>query len=128
MNITKLMKYRKGILSRKILHRIFLKGGLDLPYTVEVGSNVSFPHNSIGTVIHNDTIIGNNVKIYQNVTIGRQDIWNDNSMMEKIIIEDGAIICAGAKVLCKKGTLIIGKNSIVGANSVLTHSIGENEI
>ncbi len=128
MNVTHLMKFRKGKLLKKTFHRLFLSAGLDLPATVECGSNVQFPHNSIGTVIHDRTIIGNNVKIYQNVTIGRQDIWNDKCNLEKIIIEDGAIICAGAKIIGKTGILKIGKNSIVGANCVLTHSIGDNEI
>ena len=74
--------------------------------------------------------IGNNVKIYQNVTLGRADIWQDSSKskFKSIHIGDGAIICAGAKVICKKGTLRVGKNTIIGANAVLTCSTGDNEI
>ena len=78
----------------------------------------------------NNTIIEDNVKIYQNVTIGRSDIYKPykDSKMKNIIIKENAIICAGAKKLCKEGTLTIGKNSIVAANAVLLNSIGDNEV
>lgn len=48
--------------------------------------------------------------------------------MKKIIISDGAILCAGAKILSKEDTLIVGKNTIIGANSVLLNSTGDNEV
>lgn len=130
MKVETLIKLRKNILLNKIVHKLLLRKGLDIPYNVKIGKNVQFPHNSIGTVIHNNTIIDDNVKIYQNVTIGRADIENDfsKSKMKWIKIERGAIICAGAKVLCKEKEMVIGKNSIVAANAVLLNSIGENEI
>lgn len=130
MYINTLIKYRniKGL--KKIIQRIMLMLGLDLPSTVKLGKNVQFPHNAIGTVIHNNTIIEDNVKIYQNVTLGRADIYRDmkDSKMSKIIVKENAVICAGAKVLCKSGTLIIGKNTVIGANAVITESTGDNEI
>lgn len=130
MKVETLVRFRKNKLMNRIIHKLLLKKGIDLPYNVRLGKNVQFPHNSFGTVIHNNTIIGNNVKIYQNVTIGRADIDVEisKSKMKGIKIEDGAIICAGAKVLCKEGILNIGKNSVVAANAVLLNSIGDNEI
>lgn len=113
----------------KIACKIIRLLGADIPIAVKVGHNVKFPHNSLGTVIHDNTIIEDNVKIYQNVTIGRADIYDDkNSKMEGVVIKKGAIICAGAKVFCKEGTLIIGENAIVAANAVLLNSIDDNEI
>ena len=125
-----LIKFRKNKLLNKIIHTLLLKKGLEIPSSVIIGENCDFPHNSVGTVIHPDTIIKDNVKIYQNVTIGRADIYEDykSSKMKKIIIEEGAIICAGAKILSKQEELVIGKNSIIGANAVLLNSTGENEI
>lgn len=130
MKANTLIKFRKNKILNKIIHSLLLKKGLEIPSKVVIGKNCDFPHNSVGTVIHPDTIIKDNVKIYQNVTIGRADIYEDykSSKMKKIIIEEGAIICAGAKILSKQEELIIGKNSIVGANAVLLNSIGENEI
>ncbi|WP_394917635.1 hypothetical protein [uncultured Robinsoniella sp.] len=114
----------------KIIRTMILKNGLDLPNSVILNTGVMFLHNSLGTVIHPNTIIGRNVKIYQNVTIGRADVYcqYDNSLMKKIVIKDGAILCAGAKILCKSETLVIGENSIIAANAVLLNSVGSNEI
>lgn len=97
-----------------------------------IGKNVHFPHNSFGTVIHDNTVIKDNVKIYQNVTFRRADVYkskkNANPEFKGFLIKEGACICAGAKLICKKGTLVVGKNAVVGANAVLLHSIGDNEI
>ena len=42
-------------------------------------------------------------------------------------IQDDVILRAGCKVL-GKGSITVGKGIIIGANAVLTQSIGENEI
>ena len=104
--------------------------GVSIPREVKIGKGVNFVHNAPGTIIHPDTIIKDNVKIYQGVTLGRADIHRsfEESKMKGILIEEGAIICAGAKILCKGGILKVGKNTIIGANSVLTQSTGDNEI
>ncbi len=106
--------------------------GVDIPRCVVIGDNVSFPHNSFGTVIHDNTVIKDNVKIYQNVTLGRADVYKstkDSTLEFKgFLIKEGACICAGAKLICKKGTLVVGENAVVGANAVLLNSIGDNEI
>ena len=85
---------------------------------------------AIGTVLHNNTYIGDNVKIYQNVTFGRADIWKkaDDSKFERFVVEEGAVICAGAKIIGKEGTLTIGRNSVIAANAILLNSTGENEV
>lgn len=130
MKVNTIVKFRKNKILNKLVYHILLNKGIDLPPEVKLGRNVKFPHNSVGTVIHNNTIIEDNVKIYQNVTLRRSDIDKSykDSKMERIYIEKGAIICAGAKILCKDGELRIGENSIVGANAVLLHSIGANEV
>ena len=83
-------------------------------------------------MIHDNTIIEDNVRIYQNVTLGRADVYKSEkdspSEFKGFLLKEGACICAGAKLICKKGTLVIGKNAVVGANAVLLNSIGDNEI
>lgn len=117
-----------GGVAKRINHLL----GVDIPRSVKIGNNVSFPHNSVGTVIHNNTVIEDNVKIYQGVTLGRADVYNppekSNTKFEGFLIKKGACICAGAKLICKEGTLIVGENAVVAANAVLLNSIGENEI
>lgn len=104
--------------------------GAVIPVTIKMGKNIIFAHNAIGSVIHGKTIIKDNVILFQNITIGKSEIFEDheNSKVNGFILEEGCAICAGAKVLCKNGTLIIGKKSIVAANAVLLNSIGPYEI
>lgn len=121
--------YRYPII-KKIARRVVLSKGADIPFNVNVGKNVEFPHNALGTVIHPFTSIEDKVKIYQNVTIGRGDIWKeyDPSNNLSFLIKEGAILCAGSKVIASKGRIVVGKNTIIAANAVLLQSTGENEI
>ena len=131
MNANKLIKvWNKWKITRSIISKILERKTIYIPRKVEIGKRVSLVHNAPCLVVHPNTVIGDDVKIYQGVTIGRADIYRDHeeSDMEKIIIDDGAVICAGAKILCKEGVLRVGKNTIVGANAVLTRSTGDNEI
>lgn len=113
----------------KITYNSFLNRFVSIPFTVKIGLNINFVHNAVGTVIHPKTVIGNNVKIYQNVTIGRGNIWEeDDDSFEGFEIKDNVVLCAGAKIISSRGKLIIGEGTIIGANAVLTHSTGDKEI
>ena len=68
-------------------------------------------HGGFGVVIHPKTIIGERVRIYPGVTLGRADIHRPigQSAFEGIAVEDDVILAAGAKVLCKEGVLRVGR-------------------
>ncbi len=104
--------------------------GIEIPIRVSVGDDLELAHGGFGVVIHPSTSIGRRVKIYPGVTLGRADIYRPaaQSGFKGIVVEDDVILCPGAKVLCKEGTLRIGRGSVVGANAVLLESTGENEI
>lgn len=104
--------------------------GIEIPRAVKIGEHLELAHGGFGVVIHPQTEIGKDVKIYPGVTLGRADIYRPaaQSGFAGIIIEDGAILCPGAKILCKQGILRIGHGSVIGANAVLLQSTGENEI
>jgi len=104
--------------------------GSEIPLSVPIGKDFQLEHGGFGVVVHSRSEIGNRVKIYPGVTIGRADIHNpmEKSLFEGVVIEDDVILCPGAKVLCKEGVLHVGKGTVVGANAVLLHSTGENEI
>lgn len=128
--VTKLVKFYNTPLINHIASKIVLILGCHCPTQVKIGKNVIFAHNAVGTVIHPRTVIEDRVFIFQGVTIGKADIFEDyvNSKVKGFIVHEGAALCAGAKVLCKEGTIEIGKKAIVAANAVLTHSIGPYEI
>lgn len=128
-DVSKLATFYNGPF-RKIAKQMILLRGVDLPIEVKLGKNVTFAHNAVGSVIHRKTVIEDDVFIFPGVTIGKADIFEDwkHSKVEGFVIEKGVALCAGSKILCKEGTLRIGKHAIVAANAVVTKSIGPYEI
>jgi serine O-acetyltransferase len=114
----------------KIAYYLLKVLGVEIPQSVQVGKNLELVHGGVGVVIHPSTTLGDNVKIYPGVTIGRADIHKpaESSGFRGVVIMDGVILSAGAKILGKNGILKIGKSSIIGANAVLLESTGEREI
>jgi serine O-acetyltransferase len=104
--------------------------GVEIPRSVPIGRNFELAHGGSGVVIHSHSVIGNGVKIYPGVTLGRADIYRpmQASRFEGIVIEDDVILAPGAKILCKEGTLKVRRGTVVGANAVLLQSTGEDEI
>jgi serine O-acetyltransferase len=104
--------------------------GMELPRTVPIGTDLEIAHGGFGIVIHSKAQIGNRVKIYPGVTLGRADIYKPatESNFEGIVIEDDVILSPGCKVLCKKGVLRVKRGAVIGANAVLLESTGEWEI
>ena len=104
--------------------------GVEIPQTVRIGEDFTLVHGGFGVVIHPNAVIGDRVRIYPGVTLGRADIHLpiEASNFEGIQVEDDVILSPGAKVLCKQGVLLVGRGSVIGANAVLLESTGENEI
>ena len=104
--------------------------GIEIPRSVKIGNDFELAHGGFGVVIHSKTIIGERVKIYPGVGIGRADIYQPAhlSRFEGVIIEDDVILAPGAKILCKDGVLRVKRGTVVGANAVLLQSTGEYEI
>lgn len=104
--------------------------GIEIPRSVRIGYDIELVHGGFGVVIHSRTVIGDRVKVYPGVTVGRADIYLpiEKSHFEGVVIEDDVILCPGCKVLCSQGVMRLGRGSVVGANAVLFDSTGENEI
>ncbi|MFC2042630.1 hypothetical protein ACFLUA_00540 [Chloroflexota bacterium] len=104
--------------------------GVEIPLSVPIGSEFELAHGGVGVVIHSRSKIGNRVKIYPGVTLGRADIHipAEHSYFEGIEIEDDVVLSPGVKILCKKGVLRIGRGTVVGANAVLFDSTGVDEV
>jgi len=104
--------------------------GAEIPRPVQIGKEFLLLHGGFGVVVHPRTVIGDRVRVYPGVTLGRADVQRPigESAFEGIVVEDDCILSSGAKILCKQGVLRIGRGTIVGANAVLLESTGENEI
>ncbi|MCX6067861.1 MAG: DapH/DapD/GlmU-related protein [Chloroflexi bacterium] len=104
--------------------------GAEIPLSVAIGPGFLLHHGGVGVVIHPKTFIGARVGIYPGVTLGRADIYRSatESAFEGLVIEDDVILGAGAKILCERGILRVGRGSVIGANAVLLESTGENEM
>ena len=104
--------------------------GVEIPLSVSIGRDFELAHGGVGVVIHSRSTIGNWVKIYPGVNLGRADVHRpmEQSRFEGIVIEDNVLLASGAKVLCNEGILKVGRGTVVGANAVLLHSTGEWEI
>lgn len=97
------------------------KTGIDIHPGAEIGSSFFIDHGT-GIVIGETTYIGNNVKIYQNVTLGALAVSKEIANTKRHpTIEDCVTIYAGATILGGKTT--IGKGSIIGGNVWITESI-----
>ena len=89
---------------------------IDIHPAATIGRRVFIDH-GVGVVIGETTIIGNDVIIYQQVTLGGV---STSKGKRHPTIENNVVIGAGAKVL---GNITIGRNSKVGANSVVVKDV-----
>ena len=100
------------------------KTGVDIHPSATIGDGLCIDHGT-GVVIGETTVIGNNVKIYQGVTLGALSIPDKKVTGKRHpTIEDNVVIYAQATIL--GGDTIIGKNSIIGGNVWITNSIQPN--
>ena len=97
--------------------------GIDIHPGATVGKFFFIDHGT-GIVVGETTVIGDNVKIYQGVTLGALSTRGGQTLRGKRrhpTIEDNVTIYAGASVL--GGETVIGRDSIIGANAFITKSI-----
>jgi len=127
---SRLVYARKSPLVGSLAYYILKLLGVEIPRAVVVGEDLELAHGGFGVVVHPATRIGARVKIYPGVTLGRADIYRPagQSGFQGIVVEDDAILCPGAKILCKEGVLRVARGSVIGANAVLLESTGEDEI
>jgi serine O-acetyltransferase len=127
---TDLVYARQTPLLGKLAYFLLKLLGAEIPRSVTIGPGFLLEHGGFGVVIHSHTQIGARVHIYPGVTLGRADIYrpSSESRFVGILVEDDVIISPGAKVLCKEGTLVVRRGSVIGANAVLLQSTGDDEI
>jgi serine O-acetyltransferase len=127
---TSLVYARNNALLGRFAYYLLKILGVEIPRSVTIGQDFELAHGGVGVVIHSNSRIGDRVKIYPGVTLGRADVQFpiEQSEFKGIKIEDDVILGPGAKVLCKEGILEVKRGSIIGANAVLLNSTQEREI
>ena len=114
------------LLSRFFTEYAHSKTGIDIHPAAKIGHSFSIDHGT-GIVIGETTIIGDNVKIYQGVTLGALNVSKSIASTKRHpTIEDGVVIYAGATIL--GGNTVVGAGSIIGGNVWLTYSVPPNSV
>ena len=113
--------YLKGhyFLARWVSQRGVRKTGIEIHPGAQIGKGFFIDHGN-GVIIGETTIIGNNVTLYQGVTLGGT---GKEQGKRHPTVGDNVMISAGAKVL---GSFTIGENSKIGAGSVVLEEVPPN--
>jgi serine O-acetyltransferase len=106
--------------ARLVNHISRLLTAIDIHPGATIGRNFFIDHGF--TVIGETAEIGDDVTIYQNVTLGGTNPANGVAGKRHPTLLDGVIIGSGAQVL---GPIIVGQRARVGANSVVTRDVAE---
>ena len=102
--------------------------GIDIHPAASIGNHFTIDHGT-GVVIGATCIIGNNVKLYQGVTLGAKSFPCDENgnpikgIPRHPILEDDVIVYSNATIL---GRITIGRGSVVGANIWVTEDLEPN--
>lgn len=116
-----LYKREVPLLPRMICEYAHQKTGIDIHPGATIGRSLFIDHGT-GVVIGETTVIGNNVKIYQGVTLGALRVDREHRAKKRHpTIEDNVVIYAGATIL--GGETVVGRNSVIGGNVWITRSI-----
>lgn len=105
-------------LARMVNHFARWLTGIDIHPGAKIGQRFFIDHGF--TVIGETAQIGDDVTIYQCVTLGGTDPSNGVAGKRHPTLEDGVIIGAGAQVL---GPITVGKGARIGANAVVTRDV-----
>lgn len=70
ISATNMVKLYKIPIIKHIVKRVNLLLGCDIPTTTKIGENIQLIHNMVGGAIHPSTVIGDDVRIFQGVTVG----------------------------------------------------------
>lgn len=97
------------------------KVGIDIHPGAKIGKNLFLDHGT-GIVIGETSVVGNNVKIYQGVTLGALYLEKALSSVKRHpTVEDNVVIYAGATIL--GGDTVIGRHSTIGGGAWVTRSV-----
>ena len=125
----------KVMISYRRAHKLYLKGhyfwarwisqraarrtGIEIHPGATIGKGFFIDHGT-GVIIGETTIIGDNVTLYQGVTLGGT---GKETGKRHPTLEDNVMVSAGAKII---GSFTVGRNSKIGAGSVVIEEVPPN--
>lgn len=124
----KLLQLEVPLIPRFISEMAHSETGIDIHPRAQIGERFTIDHGT-GVVIGSTSILGENVKIYQGVTLGAKSFPLDENgnpikgIPRHPIVEDNVVIYAGATIL---GRIKIGKGSVIGGNVWVTNNLPAN--
>ena len=102
--------------------------GIEIHPKAKIGKNLFIDH-GMGVVIGETSEIGDNVTIYHSVTLGGISPSINSEEQRDVkrhpTLKDNVVVGSGAQVL---GSIVVGKNSKIGANAVVTKDVPENAV
>lgn len=122
--IGRYLKQNKGFINNLIVQRYeyrqMTKRNCYVSFKSVIGSDFRFAH-PIGVVIGEGVVIGDHVRIWQNVTLGSHGKKGQSLVYPEV--GNHVKIFAGAKIF---GGISIGENAVIGANSVVNCNVPAN--
>ena len=121
------MLYEAGVpvLPRLITELAHSETGIDIHPAATIGESFAIDHGT-GVVIGETAILGNNVKLYQGVTLGAKSFPLDadgnpvKGILRHPILEDNVIVYSNATIL---GRVTIGHDAVIGGNIWVTEDV-----
>lgn len=91
---------------------------IDIPVSTSIGPNLSI-HHGMGLVVNCNSIIGSNVTLRHNVTLGADKIGNCPELCDGASIGPNSVLIGG---------ITIGSDSVVGAGSVVIRDVANRDV
>ena len=113
------------LIPRMLTEMAHSETGIDIHPAAQIGSHFTIDHGT-GVVIGATTIIGNNVKLYQGVTLGAKSfpLGKNGAPIKGIlrhpILKDNVIVYSNATIL---GRVTVGEGAVIGGNMWITDDV-----
>jgi putative colanic acid biosynthesis acetyltransferase WcaB len=109
----------------RLLYKVLVEWvlGVEIPASTQIGKGLRIHHGQ-GLVVNPRAIIGNNVTLKHNTTIGAKTDFNDR-FLGAPVVEDSVIVHPNSVIV---GEIVIGKRSIIGAGSVVVKDVPPSSV
>ena len=121
----KFFRWKVPILPLIFTRTIQILYSIDIDYKARLSGGIVIVH-GVGLVIGSGAEIQSNVVLFHGVTLGRRGVGPEMGKSDGFpTIEKNCIICTGAVLI---GNIVIGENTTIGANCLITENIAPNSI